>query len=141
MMGFLRAKNNDATNPTANPFNPLWAVLITNLLSLRSASKICSVVYGKMSFDTPRRKLLIYCFCYDNKEWYEINFNQSIIIINPLNINIIIDSFNIFSISEHNLIIKIKIIHKKLKLVIISIYKVSVNKVQTYLIEKIKYKT
>jgi hypothetical protein len=59
MMGFFFAKNNEATSPIANPSNPLWKVLITNLLSLRSAYKICSVVYGRISLETPSLKLLI----------------------------------------------------------------------------------
>lgn len=57
---FFLAKNNDATNPNAKPWNPLCTVLMTNLLKRRSACNVYSIEYGKIFFETPRRKLLIY---------------------------------------------------------------------------------
>jgi hypothetical protein len=58
-MGLFLAKNKEAIKPIPNPFNPLCTVLITNLLNFLSAARICYVVYGKISFETPSLKLLI----------------------------------------------------------------------------------
>jgi DNA polymerase III alpha subunit len=55
MIGLFLAKNKEATTPIASPFNPLWKVLIINLLNFLSASNICSVLYGNISFEEMNR--------------------------------------------------------------------------------------